>query len=249
MESRGPASAYVSSPRRDSIAGMDEYSDPSFSSHRSVWKRLILPIALAILAVGALWLDLPIARYFAKESWRGDLNTTVRLCEAFGYGLTAAFILLAAAALDPRGWRVLPRLSLSTYGAGLAADAVKLFVGRHRPKDVEHAATSALDTFTTWANHQHTHLTQSFPSAHMATATGLACGLAFFYPRGWWLFAILAALGGLQRMHSHNHYLSDVLAGAAIGALVGILATSRLTTNRWLDRMESFVAKKRVTRE
>jgi membrane-associated phospholipid phosphatase len=249
MLPRDPASAYVSSPRRDSIAGMDEHPDPSIRSDRSDWKRLILPIALAILAVGALWLDLPIARYFAKEPWRGDLNTTVRLCEAFGYGLTAAFILLAAAALDPRGWRVLPRLAISTYGAGLAADAMKLFVGRHRPKDIEHVAATALDTFTTWANHQHTHLTQSFPSAHTATATGLACGLAFFYPRGWWLFAILAALCGLQRMHSLNHYLSDVLAGAAIGALVGILATSRLPTNRWLDRLEIAAAKKRAIRE
>ncbi|MCE9528831.1 MAG: phosphatase PAP2 family protein, partial [Planctomycetales bacterium] len=167
---------------------MDELSEPSYSSHRSVWKRLILPIALVILAVGAFWLDLPIARYFANEPWRGDLNTTVRLCEAFGYGLTAALIVLAAAVLDPRGWRVLPRLALSTYGAGLVADAVKLFVGRHRPKDVEHIATTALDTFTTWANHQHTHLTQSFPSAHPATATGLAMGLAYLYPRRRWLF-------------------------------------------------------------
>ncbi len=249
MLSSSLASAYVSSPRRDSIAGMDEYPTPSCPGQRSFWMRLILPIALAILAVGALWLDLPIARYFAKEPWRGDLNTTVRLCEAFAYGLTAAFILLAAAALDPRGWRVLPRLALSTYGAGLAADVVKLLVGRHRPKDVEHVVATAIESFTTWANHQHTHLTQSFPSAHTATAVGLASGLAFFYPRGWWLFAILAALGGLQRMHSQNHYLSDVLAGAAIGALVGILATSRLPTNRWLDRLEIVAANKRATRE
>ncbi|MCE9527851.1 MAG: phosphatase PAP2 family protein, partial [Planctomycetales bacterium] len=74
-------------------------------------------------------------------------------------------------------------------------------------------------------------------------------GLAYLYPRGRWLFAILAALVGLQRMHSLNHYLSDVLAGAAIGTLVGIAATSRLPTNRWLDRLEHAADGNTSTRE
>lgn len=209
----------------------------------------MLPGVLAFLAIGALWLDLPVADYFSEKPWGGDLNKMVSLCEAFGYGGTVACILLAAAVLDPRGWRVIPRLALSTFGAGLAADVFKLVIGRHRPKDTAIQASTSLETFTTWANHQHGHLTQSFPSAHMATATGLAFGLAFFYPRGRWLFAVLAALAGLQRMHSLNHYFSDVVVGAAIGALIGILATSRLSTNRWLDQLESKSGRDNFRRE
>lgn len=212
------------------------------------WKRLLLPGTLTVLAIGALWLDLPLAHYFGKKPWGGDLNQTVTLAEAFGYGVTAGLIVLTAAVLDPRGWRVLPRLAISTFGAGLAADVVKLLVGRHRPKDTLHVATTAMDTFTTWANHQHIHLTQSFPSAHTATAMGLAMGLTYLYPRGRWLFAGLTLLAGLQRIHSSNHYLSDVLAGAAIGALVGILATSRLRTNAWLDHLEDAADKSKATK-
>ena len=218
---------------------MEEPSSISTSHSFPLRKRLSLPGTLAFLAIGALWLDLPVAHYFSEKPWGGDLNKMVSLGEGFGYGGTVALILLATVVLDPRGWRVLPRLAVSTFGAGLAADVIKLFIGRHRPKDAAIQASTALETFTTWANHQHGHLTQSFPSAHMATATGLAIGLAFFYPRGRWLFAALAALAGLQRMHSLNHYFSDVLAGAAIGTLIGILVTSRLSSNRWLDALES----------
>ena len=142
---------------------------------------------------------------------------------------------------------MLPRLAIAAYGAGLLADLIKLPIGRHRPLDDKFVAETALQTFTNWGGHEHVHLTQSFPSAHTATATGLACGLAFFYPRGKWLFLALAMLTGLQRMHAREHYLSDVLAGAAIGALVGMLTTSPLATNRWLDRLEEPTTKPTAT--
>jgi membrane-associated phospholipid phosphatase len=245
----GGASAYVSRAVRDSIAGMDENSDHPLPNAVFAWKRLLLPAVLALLAVAALWLDMPVSHYFLAKPWGGDLAKMVVLCEAFGYAGTVAFILLAAALLDPRGWRVLPRLAIASYGAGLLADLIKLPFGRHRPLDEKFVAETALQTFTTWGGHQHVHLTQSFPSAHTATATGLACGLAFFYPRGKWLFAVMAILTGLQRMHACEHYLSDVLAGAAVGTLVGILATSPLPTNRWLDSLENTPSKKPSAKE
>lgn len=221
---------------------MGENLDPSFPAmpiHMSLRRKLALPALLAVLVVPAFWLDMSFSHFFAGKPWGGDLAKMVMLCEAFGYAGTAAFILLAAAMLDPRGWRVLPRLAITSYGAGLLADLIKLPIGRHRPLDEKFVAETALQTFTSWDAHQHVHLTQSFPSAHTATATGLACGLAYFYPRGTWLFIVLAMLTALQRMHAREHYLSDVFAGAAIGTLVGILSTSRLPTNRWMDSLEN----------
>jgi membrane-associated phospholipid phosphatase len=58
---------------------------------------------------------------------------------------------------------------------------------------------------------------QSFPSAHTATAFGLALCLASLYPQGKGWFFTLASLVAMQRMVAGAHYLSDVLAGAAIG--------------------------------
>jgi membrane-associated phospholipid phosphatase len=62
---------------------------------------------------------------------------------------------------------------------------------------------------------------QSLPSAHAATAVGLALALAALYPRGRWLFASFAVLAGLQRIEAQAHFASDVLAGAAVGCMVG----------------------------
>jgi len=245
----GGASGYVNRAVRDSIAGMGEIPNSSLPIPLPVWKRLLLPAVLAVLAVAALWLDIPIAHYFLAKPWRGDLAKLASLCETFGYGGTVVFILLAAAVLDPRGWRVLPRLAIAAYGAGLLADLIKLPIGRHRPLDEKFAGETAWQTFTDWPSHQHVHLTQSFPSAHTATATGLACGLAFFYPRGKWLFVVLAILTALQRLHACEHYLSDVLAGAAVGTFVGVLTTSPLPVNRWLESLECSVLKKPVATE
>ena len=234
--------AYVNLRGRDSIAGMADPDENSCAPPNPTWKRLLLPAILALLAVCALWADMPLSHYFRERPWKGDFGKTISLCEAYGYAGTVFFILLAAAFLDPRGWRVLPRLALASYGGGLSANLFKLLVGRHRPLDEKHLAETAMETFTTWDGHQHIHLTQSFPSAHTATACGLACGLAYFCPRGKWLFIALAALVALQRMHSREHYLSDVLTGAAIGTLVGILVTSPLRSNQWLDNLEKTTA-------
>ena len=217
---------------------MPESNPIATARPQPIWKRLLVPATLAVLAVAALWVDLPLAAYFRSDPWKGDLRKLIVLCEAFGYAGTVAFILIAAVLLDPRGWRVLPRLALASYGAGLLADLIKVVVGRHRPLDQSHLPTTVLESFTTWSTHQHVHLTQSFPSAHTATAAGLACGLSFLYPRGRWLFITLAALTALQRLHAGEHYLSDVFAGAAVGTLVGIWTTSSDLGARWLDRLE-----------
>ena len=112
--STGVSSAYVSRAVRDSIAGMGEIPNSSLPIPLPVWKRLLLPAVLAVLAVAALWLDIPIAHYFLAKPWRGDLAKLASLCETFGYGGTVVFILLAAAVLDPRGWRVLTAANLGS---------------------------------------------------------------------------------------------------------------------------------------
>jgi len=64
---------------------------------------------------------------------------------------------------------------------------------------------------------------QSFPSAHTATAVGLAAALTWLYPRGRLLFPLFAMLVGCQRIASGAHFLSDVLVGAAAGCVVAQL--------------------------
>jgi len=181
---------------------------------------LLAATVLAVLAAAALAADIAIAQWMKDHGLRGELKRLVHLSETFGWGGTVALIVLTAAVLDPRGWRVIPPLAVSAFGAGGLADGIKLFVSRLRP-----SAADLSDHFSKTFIHATSqgargYPVQSFPSSHAATAAGLAAALAMLYPRGRWLFATFAVLAGLQRIEAQAHFASDALAGAAIGCLV-----------------------------
>src|SRR3989344_1196680 len=63
----------------------------------------------------------------------------------------------------------------------------------------------------------------SFPSGHAAFSFALAAVVAFYYPRVGMLFFAAAILMGAARVAAGAHWPSDVLGGAIIGIIVGIL--------------------------
>ena len=207
-------------------------------------RRLSLLLALlAALAPLALLVDMPLTRFAKDRGTAGDLGHVVRLSEAFAHGSGVILILIAAAALDPRSWRVLPRLALGAYGAGWLADLLKLVLVRRRPATVD--VNDVRETFVglfawrnleTWQEALSRDI-QSFPSGHAATAAGLACALSRLYPRASWFFVTLTVLACLQRIMARAHFLSDVLAGAAVGVLVNLLLELP-RIRKWLGSME-----------
>ena len=66
----------------------------------------------------------------------------------------------------------------------------------------------------------------SFPSGHTATAFGLATVFSVILKKKWiQLFVLIAALGvAYSRMYLGQHFLQDVLAGAMIGFISGLLS-------------------------
>lgn len=205
----------------------------------------ITAAVLTALAAGAVSLDLPLANTIHDHGLPEPLRRPVRLAEVFGWGGSVALLILTAAVLDRRGWRIVPRLALGALGAGLLADGVKFLVARLRPAAAD-LSGSVQDTFVAWLPllNGHTlgrpygHTLQSFPSAHAATAAGLAVGLAALYPRGRWLFVAFAVLACLQRMDAQAHFASDVMAGAALGCIVGaLLASARFAWLRGPERL------------
>jgi membrane-associated phospholipid phosphatase len=66
-------------------------------------------------------------------------------------------------------------------------------------------------------------LTSSFPSGH-ASSGMLAAALLSHGRRTWPLWYGLAALVATSRIHVRIHHASDVVAGAAVGAVLGIAA-------------------------
>jgi membrane-associated phospholipid phosphatase len=58
----------------------------------------------------------------------------------------------------------------------------------------------------------------SFPSGHSCTAFALAMAMALVKPKWAWIFLLLACMVGVERVLESAHYVSDVVAGAGVGA-------------------------------
>ncbi|MBN1910654.1 MAG: phosphatase PAP2 family protein [Pirellulales bacterium] len=195
--------------------------------------------ALAVLGVVCLAIDLPAARWCRDGHIPGDLKKVFTLAEVFGHGIGVGMIILAAWVLDPaRRWAI-PRVAALAFGAGLMADVAKLLVARVRPRAFD-LTGNVTDTFVglfpfgSGGSNQ-----QSFPSAHVATAVGLAIALAWLYPRGRWLFGVLAVLVAGQRLMVSAHYPSDTCFGAAVACLLAVALLGPGPLSRWFARHEA----------
>lgn len=65
----------------------------------------------------------------------------------------------------------------------------------------------------------------SFPSGHTGASFACASALLFTKSKLWIPAAILATLIAFSRLYLYVHYPSDVLVGAVIGTITGILGT------------------------
>jgi membrane-associated phospholipid phosphatase len=194
---------------------------PELEPMRPAW--LSVPIGLALLGCVCLAIDVPVAAYFQSGAEHKLLRELFENAEPFGHGMGVALIVLAVFVLDAsrRNWT--GALLLGSLGSGLIANLVKLLVTRTRPRNLDLAESTVWETFGPWfplagAVGGDSH---SFPSAHTATATGLAVVLTAMYPQGRWLFFGLATLTGLQRIESSAHFPSDVCFGAVAGWVTG----------------------------
>ncbi len=217
----------------------------------------VLGAVLLAATVGVIFVDLPVSGFVrpaaladGKDHIPGDVRRALNVSEAFAHGFGVAMILLSVWVLDRSSRRHVVRIAACAFGAGLLADVGKALVARLRPTapvEVERV----WDTFIGWlpalrpeqfADYER-YFIRSFPSGHSATAVALALALAWRYPRGWWLFAILAVLSMAQRVVSGAHYPSDTLAAAGIACLFcGVLLDPRL-----LGRVFDFLERPRAT--
>jgi membrane-associated phospholipid phosphatase len=226
--------------RVDVIPPLDHATRSSSNPAGTAVPLLLASGLFLLLAVAALTVDLRLAAWCKSQQFPSDLKKFFGLTEVFGHGLGVGLILVAIWQLDRQRLWALPRVMATAYGAGLLADLAKLLLGRTRPEFAD-LHGRVLDTFVGWlpmlsgGSRQ-----QSFPSAHTATAVGLALALAWLYPRGRWLFLGLAVCVACQRISHKAHFLSDTLVGAALGSLSAalFLRAGRVATlfDRWEAR-------------
>jgi len=179
---------------------------------------------LLAAALTALAIDRPLSHSMIAGACPATFRTLFHVAEPFGHGMGVALILLVLYQLAPGVRWALPYVVAGSLGAGLSADMIKLTIVRVRPHHFDFT-TGIWHSFGTWFPLTSAGSSgQSFPSAHVATAIGLATVLAWLLPRGRVVFYVLAGLVACQRVESGAHFLSDVLAGAAVGMAVAQFA-------------------------
>ena len=196
--------------------------------------RWLVPCLLLAGMTASLWIDVPIATVFNADQLPRSINRPLRegleICEAFGHGFGATLIIVAVGVLDPLRKRSLVWVVAGSLGAGIIANSLKVVLRRARPRDFQFSGGSVWHTFAD--EFSRSAEMQSFPSAHTATAVGLAVMLTSLYPRGRVFFSVLAILVGMQRIVSSAHFPSDVFAGAAVGWLVATVCVASMSSRR-----------------
>jgi lipid A 4'-phosphatase len=209
-------------------------------------RRILWAVAFVLAEfVAIVWVDRPVADFFHDDG--GPLQPFFGDVQWFGLGypyLVAsglAFVLLRWGGewekLRPRA-EAMRRLAyipgfifVAVATSGLVADLLKIVVGRTRPKLLFDGGAYDFTWFGLRADHW------SFPSGHATTAAALMTALWCLWPRPLWLYVAAAALIAASRVITGQHYLSDVVAGAAIG--VGVTRLVALWLLRHRDRAPS----------
>jgi membrane-associated phospholipid phosphatase len=182
------------------------------------------------------------------RNWHGW--KIVILSEIFSHAWGVGLIALGIASLNPDRAPKIPQLFCASLGAGLLANLGKLIVARVRPHSFDLSLSSG-ESFLGWFPWltkiaQQTGNTnsalQSFPSAHSATAAGLAWGLCLLYPQGKWYFVLLCVLAFMQRLVVEAHYVSDICWGAAVGVLWANFVFSNVKLGQRFAALEKWLA-------
>lgn len=101
--------------------------------------------------------------------------------------------------------------------AALTANIAQQAIGRIRPNQ----ADSQWAFTAPFAHGLFDRAEVCFPSGEAGTAFGLAVVLALCFPRLRVIFHAIAVLVALARVLPGNHYVSDVVAGAMLGVVLG----------------------------
>lgn len=161
------------------------------------------------------WEELVMYRLNHVNAMRG-LRWLFAACSRLGDGVawyvTAALVVLVA---GERAWLPMGAMMLSALVGLVLYVSIKSYTARPRPHATHEKlvlSVAPLDKY-------------SFPSGHTLHAVNFAVQLSVFTPSLAWFVIPFAMMVALSRMVLGLHYLSDVLVGGLIGALI---ATSSL---------------------
>ena len=190
--------------------------------HLAGMATLLTLVAIAVSGAefdvaGRAWaagLPLGVVKVFAEITRLGDSGYVFALTVLVGLGavltrdrgrgprIDAGLTQLAARAMF---------LFVVAAGSGIASQVLKHLFGRARPQLYDVVGPLHFDVFSFYAKYA------SFPSGHTVTAFAMALAIYYLAPRAGLPLFVVAVLVGVSRVAIGSHYVSDVLAGAALG--------------------------------
>ena len=150
-------------------------------------------------------------RWHAPRWVRWWMLLTTRAGDGWLWGAIGIAVLLS---WDPMRFRALVSAACAITAGILIFHGVKRRVRRKRPRDIEPHCWAQVTTRDQF----------SFPSGHSTTAFAVALSLGCFYPEIMTALIVLAANVAISRVVSGMHFLSDVVVGSGMGALLGYAA-------------------------
>lgn len=181
-------------------------------------------IASAVLSVVSYYLwDIRMA-YFCLGLNPSSIMDVANIITHAGDSLWYFIVLVPAFVLFRFVWKneqwsvKILYLLLCLSSSGILSTGIKWLAGRNRPINLFEDGLFGFDFFKIVFLYEST----SFPSGHAVTAFTLATAVCFLYPH-WRIVAFIAALLiAVSRVVLTAHYLSDVVAGAAIGTICSL---------------------------
>lgn len=201
------------------------HSDLSSSKKNKWWltPAAILVVVAPLLAVALAAWDNRIVSWVSQRHLPGDIEKALQLSEAFAHGSGVLAIFAVLFVVDTSQRRKIVCMILMVVTAMTVANSCKLLISRSRPNAFEEV-TAVTKTWLNKSEKQGYDTTvRSFPSGHSATAVAMAFALTNLYPRGKYLFVVLAVLGCLQRIASRAHFPTDVLGGVCVAATIALI--------------------------
>jgi undecaprenyl-diphosphatase len=150
-------------------------------------------------------------RWRAPRWFRWWMLLATRAGDGWLWGVIGIAVLLSP---DPARFRAIEAAACAVGVGILSFHKMKRIVCRVRPRDIEPHCWAKIVTNDKF----------SFPSGHSTTAFAVALSLGSFYPEIMLVLLVLAANVAISRVVIGMHFLSDVLVGSSIGALLGYVA-------------------------
>ena len=153
----------------------------------------------------------------------GEMREGLTAAKFVASGLGTLAVGLIIAYLDRRHWRRAAAFWLVIILSAAVGSVIKVAAGRERPSRADQVPGHERTVFHGPALGLRHASCQSFPSGHTLSAFASATVLSAFYPGAEPVFYVVATATGINRIVSHQHFLSDVVAGALLGHFLALL--------------------------